>query len=615
MKAFVRDHMFMIMCLVIIWLKTFVVSITTFQLTINQFIEGVTFALNPLAFLLVIFSIGLLMIPSVQRKYYFIVSLLLTVVLYSNAVYYREFSDIITLPMLVMSANMGDLSTSIVELVQWYDVFFFLDLTLVVFFLLKKPEFLTVHQAPFKQSKHKYAIIAVVALTIVGTSQADRIGGSENRAHSFNRDHLVQSIGLYNFYVYDAFVHLSTSTQTVFANENDWVSIEEHLDLYRVGSNDKYFGAAQDMNVVVVSMESVESFVIGEEVNGEEITPFLNELIDDSFYFENFYYQTGQGKTSDAEFLINNSLYPLGRGAVFHTHDENEYDALPKTLRDNSYYTASFHANDETFYNRDVMYNNLGYDEYFAFDDYEINHENTVGWGMKDIDWIEQSMKYVEELPEPFYGTFLTLTNHFPYELDEQDHFIEPFDSESEIVNRYFPTVRYTDEAMKVLVDELKEADLYENTILVMYGDHYGIAESHYDELSKFLGEDIGPYESVKLERVPLIIHVPGVEGETFDTVSGQVDVMPTLMNLLGIPADEHVMFGSDLLNENRDDFAVLRNGTVITDEVIYTSETCYENKTGDAISMDHCIQARDRGEWELFYSDKIIYGDLLRFK
>ncbi|PIB65619.1 hypothetical protein AOA60_03020, partial [Pseudomonas sp. 2822-17] len=82
---------------------------------------------------------------------------------------------------------------------------------------------------------------------------------------------------------------------------------------------DEMFGVAKDMNVVVVSLESVESFVIGETMNGEEITPFLNELIEDSFYFENFYYQTGQGKTSDAEFLINNSSYPLGRGAVFHT--------------------------------------------------------------------------------------------------------------------------------------------------------------------------------------------------------------------------------------------------------------------------------------------------------
>ncbi|WP_096185947.1 LTA synthase family protein [Evansella halocellulosilytica] len=615
MKAFVRDHKLMLFCLAVIWLKTFIVSIFTFNLNINQVFEGVIFALNPLAFLLVVFSIGLLMKPNIQSKYYFVISLLLTVVLYSNAVYYREFSDVITLPMLVMSTNMGDLSTSIIELIQWYDLFFFIDIFIIGFLIMKKPQYLSVRQTPLKQGKHKYAIIAVTALTIVGVSQADRLGTSDTRAHSFNRDHLVQSIGLYNFYVYDAFVHMSTSTQTVFAEKDDWDDIEEHLDQRRVNANSEYFGAAEGMNVIVVSLESVENFVIGEEVNGQEITPFMNGLIEESFYFDNFYYQTGQGKTSDAEFLINNSLYPLGRGAVFHTHADHKYFALPEMLRDIGYHTASFHANDETFYNRDVMYENLGYDRYYSFDDYDINEDNTVGWGLKDIDWIEQSMEYVEEIRKPFYGTFLTLTNHFPYELDPEDHFIDRYDSESEIVNRYFPTVRYTDEAMKDLVEKLKEQGIYENTMLVMYGDHYGIAESHYDELGDYLDKDLDQFESVKLERVPLIIHIPGMEGETISSVSGQIDVMPTLMNLLGIQEEEFFMFGSDLLNDQREDFAVLRNGTVITDEIIYTAETCYDNHTGEEISMDHCLSAKEKGESELYYSDKIIYGDLLRFK
>ncbi len=74
-------------------------------------------------------------------------------------------------------------------------------------------------------------------------------------------------------------------------------------------------------------MESTQSFVINKKINGKEITPFLNEFIKDSFYFDNFYHQTGQGKTSDAEFIVENSLYPLDIGSVFFTHATNEYTA------------------------------------------------------------------------------------------------------------------------------------------------------------------------------------------------------------------------------------------------------------------------------------------------
>ncbi|SDZ66851.1 Phosphoglycerol transferase MdoB [Evansella caseinilytica] len=613
MKAFVHNHRFMLLCIAWIWLKTVIVSSLTFNINLHSFMDGVIFAVSPLAFLLVVFGIGIVFRPKLQWKYYFFICALLTGILYANTVYYREFSDIITLPMLSMGVNVADLSTSIFELIAWYDIFFFVDIVLIGCFLFRKPHWLTVTQTKFSQSKSKFAVIAIAVLTITGLTRLD--DNFQGWSHSFNREHLVQSIGLYNFYVYDAFLHTQTKAQTVFADGDEWTEIERHLEANRSEANEDLFGIGKDMNVIVVSLESFQSFVINETVNGEEITPFLNELIKDSFYFDNFYYQTGQGKTSDAEFLINNSLYPLGRGAVFHSNYDNDFNGLPEILHNNGYYAAAFHANDKTFYNRDVFYENLGYDRYFSYDDYEVNDENSVGWGLKDIDWIEQSMDYVADLPKPFFGTFITLTNHFPYELEEEDQLIQPFDSDSDIVNRYFPTVRYTDEAMRLLVDQLKEQGIYENTILVMYGDHYGIAESHYKELEKYLGKEITPFEAIKLNRVPLIIHIPGMEGQTMNTVSGQIDVMPTLLNILGIADEDYTMFGSDLFAKDRDDYAVLRNGTVITDTMIFSNEICYNAVTGEETDMEQCASIRDRGDWDLYYSDKIIYSDLFRFR
>ncbi|MCD8508644.1 MAG: LTA synthase family protein [Bacillus sp. (in: Bacteria)] len=609
MKSFAAKHRFMLICLLLIWFKTFLASILTFDTNFNQFIEILLFIFNPLLFLFVIFGLGLYLKPKLQTKYFFLASAAITGILYANVVYYREFSDILTLPMLLMSNNMGDLSTSIFALIHWADILYFIDIIILGYFLLKKNNvIILVTKISFLRSK---AVISTVILVLaIAITQINAI----DKAHAFNRQQLIQSLGLYNFYIYDAFLQTQATTQPVVAEKDDWTDIEDYLGESRVEPNDEFFGIAEDMNVLVVSMESVESFVIGETVNGEEITPFLNELIEDSFYFENFYYQTGQGKTSDAEFLINNSLYPLGRGAVFLTHAENKFKALPETLTNEGYYTANFHANDLSFYNREIMYENLGYDRAFSLPDFDVSIENSVGWGLKDIDFVEQSMDYIKEIPEPFYSTLLTLTNHFPYELDEEDHFIEPFDSESHIVNQYFPTVRYTDEAMRILVDRLKEEGLYDNTVLVMYGDHYGIAKSHYEELGKFLGKEISLHDEVLLDRVPFIIHIPGVDGEIMDTISGQIDVMPTLLNLLGIPEGDHVMFGNDLFSEDRENFAVLRDGTVITDENILVNEICLDYETGAEVDLDICKPLQDKGLWELYYSDKIIYRDLFRF-
>lgn len=157
------------------------------------------------------------------------------------------------------------------------------------------------------------------------------------------------------------------------------------------------------------------------------ITPFLNSLVNDesTFYFENFYHQTLQGKTSDSEFLVENSLYPLSRGAVFFTHGQNEYHGLSEMLNNQGYFTSVLHANNKSFWNRDQMYDSLEVDHFYGEEAYEVTEENSIGWGLKDKPFFEQSMKYLQTMEQPFYSKFITLTNHFPFHLDKEDRSIE----------------------------------------------------------------------------------------------------------------------------------------------------------------------------------------------
>lgn len=602
---------FVFIAIVLLWLKTYAVYKLNFDIDIENKMQEFILFINPLSFLMIALGFGLFLSGKKQKIYVVATSFILSFILFANAVYYREFSDFITIPLLTQTSNMGDLKSSVGELLNWTDLLLFADVILLAILAFSKTGKISFKKQRTLIVSAFYLSTAGIALFNLGLSESER---PELLTRTFDREILVKNIGTYNHHIYDAFLQTKSTAQRAMADGNELAEIENYVRAHYKAPNKEMFGAAKGKNVIVISMESTQNFVIGQKVNGQEITPFLNDFIKESYYFDNFYHQTAQGKTSDSEFLLENSLYPLGRGAVFFTHSGNEYISLAEKLKANSYYTAKLHANNKSFWNRDVIYNNFGYDRFYSLDDYEVNDLNSVGWGMKDIDFFKQSMDHLKEMPQPFYAKFITLTNHFPFELDEEDKFIEEFDSNSRTLNRYFPTVRYTDEALKLFIEDLKKSGLYENSIIVIYGDHYGISENHNKAMEQYLGKEITPFVSTQLQRVPLIIHIPGHKGKQISTAAGQIDLRPTLLNLAGIETKEDIQFGTDLFSKQQDNFVVLRDGSFITEDVVYTKGTCYDKATGEQTSQASCEPYMDQAKSELEYSDKIIYGDLLRF-
>ncbi len=596
---------------VLLWLKTYIAYKTSFDIKIENWRQEFILFINPLSFLLFVFGIGLFMKEKSRNRYILITSFLISFVLFANIVFYRFFNDFLTIPVLFQTSNMSDLGSSVNELLNFTDLLYFLDFIILALIVFRKPKFLTYREYS-KVDRRAFFLIAI-AMTFfnLGLAETER---PQLLTRTFDREMLVKNIGTYNYHIYDAFLQSKSSAQRAMADGSELVDIDNYIHANYKRPNDEMFGAAKGKNVILISMESTQSFVINQTVNGQEITPFLNEFIKDSYYFENFYHQTAQGKTSDSEFIVENSLYPLSRGAVFFTHSGNEYTATPDILNDNGYFTASLHANNKSFWNRDIMYDSLGYDRFYSLPDYEVTEENSVGWGLKDIDFFEQSIQHLKEMPKPFYAKFITLTNHFPFELDEEDLFIDPYTSNNKTVNNYFPTVRYTDEALKIFVERLKEEGLYEDSIIVLYGDHYGISENHNKAMGEFLGEEVTPFVSTQLQRVPFIVHIPGHNGKTISTVAGQIDVKPTLLHLLGIDSKNNIDFGSDLFSDDKMDFTVLRDGSFITKDYLYTRDICYDKQTGEPTDMKACEPYIEKAKNELEYSDKIIYGDLLRF-
>ncbi len=574
--------------------------------------------INPFASSLLIFSFAVFMKPKNQKRYIKYGTLIGSLLIYVNLAYYRNFTDFITLPSLFQFKNFGDLGASAVSLIHVTDIFLFLDV-LIIFILARKTGDRLVKQY---ERKGKLQIMALSVAFLFANFVLAEIERPNLFLRGFDREYLVKNVGLFNYHIYDIVINSKTKVQRVLADESELVDIEKYVkeNITNREANPDMKGIAEGKNIIYISAESLQSFVINNTINGEEVTPFLNDLIEDSYYFENFYHQTNLGKTSDSEFIVENSLYPLPNSSVFFTHGQNDYNGMPEILKEHGYYSAVFHANNKSFWNRDVMYESLGYDQFFSEVFYNVNEENSIGWGLNDKQFFEQSIKYLESIPEPFYVKFITLTNHHPFELDPKYASIDQFDSNSKTVNQYFQTVRYMDEAIEGFFNDLKESGIYEDSIIIIYGDHYGISEYHNDAMEKYLDQEITPYDNIQLQRVPLIVHIPDSEDDrVISTVSGQIDLKPTVLNMLGIENSNDLVFGTDIFSEDRKPYLAFRNGDFVTDDYVFTSDTCYDRETGLEIEVDEeevspCEQYQDAVFTELEHSDDLIYGDLFRF-
>ncbi|MBS5822231.1 MAG: sulfatase-like hydrolase/transferase, partial [Enterococcus gilvus] len=256
---------------------------------------------------------------------------------------------------------------------------------------------------------------------------------------------------------------------------------------------------------------------------------------------------------------------------------------------------------------------------------YDVNDENSFQYGLHDKPFFQQSVKYLERLQQPFYSKFIAVSNHYPYSEFKNDEAGFPMANTSdETINGYFATANYLDKAVEEFFNYLKASGLYDNSIIVMYGDHYGISNSRNPDLAPLLGkskETWSNFDNAQMQRVPYMVHIPGQEkGGINHTYGGEVDALPTLLHLLGTDTSKYIQLGQDLLSKDNSQIVAFRDGDYVTPNYTYYSGNLYDNKNGMPISEPSEILQRQADGWkeavskQLHTSDNINNGDLLRF-
>ncbi len=257
---------------------------------------------------------------------------------------------------------------------------------------------------------------------------------------------------------------------------------------------------------------------------------------------------------------------------------------MSKTLKENDYGTTVFHSYEAGFWNRNTMYHNMRYDQFYSLKHFTLDEK--IGWALGDKSFFRQSIDVISEQKQPFYSFLITLSSHHPYVIPAAEKKLSLGELDGTMMGDYLQAIHYVDAALGELVDRMKAEGLWNNTILVMYGDHDNSIKD-WSLFETFLGKKLDELErQMILKQVPLIVHLPKDEhAGTYTRVGGQLDITPTIMHLLGISTADQYLIGTPLLTDKPlfGKKVVLRNGAFT-----------------DGSRLLYAFCRRDRGAWRL---------------
>ena len=626
---------FVLTLLCFYWLKTMWAYTVDFNLDIQGFYQAFLAFVNPIPLGLLFIGLALYFKRSaIFYGFSIFVYILLFIWLFSNAVYYREFSDFVTVNTMMASSSVSaGLGEAALGLFRPWDIIYLIDFPILGYLMYKK--FIRVDHRPFNK-RASFAITALSSMLFTANLFLAEIDRPQLLTRGFSNYYVVRALGLPAFLGYSGNQTYQANKERSKASAEDLKPVEEYIQNHYAEPNKDYFGIAKGRNVIYVHLESFQQFLIDYklQVDGKayEVTPFLNSLYhsNSTLAFSNVFNQVKAGKTSDAETMIETGLFGLNQGSFMVNYGgTNTQQAAPFILSKNGDYTSAvFHGNAGSFWNRNTAYKQWGYNYFFDASYFTKQDDtNSFQYGLNDKIMLKDSIKYLERLQQPFYVKYITVSNHYPYttSLIGDEIGFPLAKTKDETINGYFATANYLDSSVKALFDYLKKSGLYDNSIIVLYGDHFGISQTRNPNLAPLVGktsETWSNYDNAMMQRVPYMVVVPGMDkGKIIDTYAGQVDMLPTLEHLLGIDSKNYLQVGQDMLSSQHQQITAFRSSNnFVTPKYTSFNGRTYYTQTGEEITNpDETIkkeldEIRNAANTQLKMSDAIQTGDLIRF-
>lgn len=406
-----------------------------------------------------------------------------------------------------------------------------------------------------------------------------------------NKSMMVSGIYEYsirNFYI--TFIKTKKSN-----NYEDINFLEEEYNKEEENYSTSYTGKYKDKNLILLQLEGTDNWLIT-----EKDTPTLYNMMNNSINFTNHYsYYNGGGSTFNSEFAVNTGfITPLSYTQNAYTFNKNYFPySLANLFKASDYSVNAFHMNDSEYYSRGTNYKNWGYENYYGLKDLGTYKDDSYTLDRELI--LNETFQEKMFNNEKFVDYIITYSGHLPFttekgvckklviedilaeeKLEElPKDYILPEMTEEDCARRQ---AKETDYMVELLLNTLQEKGLIENTVIVVFTDHYLYTLSDQTILDKYKETS-----NNLINKTPFFIWDNGETKKKITSVTSQLNIMPTLLNLFGLEYHPNYYIGEDALNNNYHGIVFFSDyswydGNVYVDGGIVTN-----NKNIDQIALE----------------------------
>ena len=530
------------------------------------------------------------------------VDLLISILLFINDLYFSYSSNLVSVSQISNLQYGKEISAALPYLLNFRQILYFADIVilLIIFIIIKKEI--------RKLSKWFYipGIVYAVFVFVISTIFIPFWIGKA-KEHQYNKLLQIEYSSIYGYHLLDINNTINMKKNVKYRSKEDMLQAynelkEKYDEKYSLQYD--FAGIAKDKNVIILQLESVQNFVAHRKINGKEITPKLNKFLDENIEFTNMQNQS-YSTTADSEFAEMNSLYPLENGMSFAQYSSNDYNDIYKGFKNNDYTTTYIHGNRGSFWNREAVYSRLKIDHLY-FDNIFPNDVERINEYVSDEQVYRKIVEDMKTYDNKFLVNIVASSSHTAFDLpglqdrERKINIDVGNDFKGMYYGNYIEAMNYADYAFGIFIDELKKAGLYDDTVILIYGDHAGLQMYNW-EMQDFIRE-VNPslndiQTQINYSNVMCGLKIPGVDAMKIDKPVSKLDIKPTINEICGI--EDKFSLGESMFSDK--DFVCINNGKIITDKYFYDGDW-YLIKTGECLDMNNL--PKDEVDKLNFYSE-----------
>lgn len=514
------------------------------------------------------------------------VMLALDGLLIANLMYSRTYFSAIPLDSYGLAGNLSDFTASVYDSLRWTDILFPLSTFVCIYLFLKRDK-----NIPLTYRK-KYYLLTTVTVLLLSSGLNMTKGGFKDAYNSLqNANYHTCGVPMYTLFghlYYNALQEKEIYTPQIEHTIKEWTAAQP-------GYKPLPDSIPARTNLVVILCESLESWVLEQTIEGKEITPCLNALLKSpsTLYAPKVLTQVAGGRSIDCQLLLNAGMLPIKAGSYSMKYAGNTYFTLTKALKE-KYGARSYllTVDKPIVWNQGAIAKSFGIDTLLSKSSWILDEKTGSRKKLGDESFFRQSVEKLQrgelwKSDESVYLQFVTYSGHNPFILPEQSRRISFNGDYPQRMKDYMVMANYTDHAIGHFIDYLKTRPDYDRTLIMITGDHEGLAADR-----QALCQSEGGKNIVSDKQFTPFIIINSPVGMKYDKVMGQIDMYPTLLNLMKLDDYTWKGIGQSILDPDKPPFAIGSQMNIEGDTL---------NVSAD--EMEHIRQARNISDLMIRYN------------